>query len=259
LALQSIAEQSANADVKSKALQKLLTVVSADTNLLTLQMVFENSKLAEVKEAASNQLLHEIGESENLLGLMNLYVKHPSEQYGLNAKARAEELIAAWNKDRRDDKVGMLLATGYSHEVKGSDLAASAITAAKAIVKSSWENISQKEYRGNFIAPDGSVLPELMDMVKQRRSIPQNQSLLFNYLVENGNTQTIIIPSDPEDGIMTLTFNSNGLHYSRHEYEGRNFVYEIVTRTGSDGGASVTTEVVSLDGVLYRKSTVTGF
>jgi hypothetical protein len=235
-------------------------LVLKSTNLGILQIIADISSNGGLAGRATERLDRLLGQSQDLIQLIEFSASLPSTKSTDAAAARAEQLIASWVQNRDDSKVQDMLKAGYASKAKGSPLAASALIGAETIVKNAWEVLSQDEYKKEFEAPDDSfpLLSDLMHEIRRKRGLPENESLTVTYHSGGNSTQPAITSSRANDGIVQLSLSMEGLHYSRREYDGARIVYEIVTRGGSRGGATVTTEVYHLHGLIYRMSKVTG-
>jgi len=151
-----------------------------------------------------------------------------------------------------------LVSMGVLPEYRNSELALEALVAAVDLLKEGWETITEEEYRRNFTAPDGTLLPQLLHDIKQKRRMAKDESLTVGYFPGGETTLTTIKTGESKDGVVELSFSTHGLTYMRKEYPGESVFHEIVTRRGQSSGAAVTTEVFHIHGAIYRLSRVTG-
>ncbi len=245
-------------DLAPKVDERLRNIVTTNANFLNMERACNAISDTKSKAAAESRISSAIQESSNLPDLADLAVFTPATTRTEAAAARAEQLIASWVQNQDGTKVKDLLKTGYASKARGSRIASSALTGAQTIVKNTWEVVAQDEYKRNFKAPDDSFLPDLMYEIRRKRGMAQNGSISVSYHTRDNYTQTFISSGPVQDGVVELSFSTDGLNYSRSEYGGNNIVYEVITRTGSRGSATVTTEVYHFNSLVYRTSKVTG-
>ena len=251
-----------------KVKQRVMTIIATNTSCEMLGEAYNRVSDVDVKLAIENRLGELITKSTNVCDLARLSISSSGTSHGQAAKSRAEQLIEDWKNERSNSRVVDLLVTMSDSVIRNSEIATVASKALEQFLKSNYETITEEEYKRNFIAPNGSLLCELVAWIRRYACSPDS-SLGHEMYQNNGLSIICSFPETgfaimkknitflpPKDGVIEFSLHAEGLDYSRSEYNGKRIILETVTRRASTSGATVATEVIRMGGVIYRKSEI---
>jgi hypothetical protein len=159
---------------------------------------------------------------------------------------------------------------------------ASVIAAAKEIITNAYEQISEDDYSHDFSIEDTSLSP-LVAKIKTNNRYSDLDCVDISYSIVQGHGDLRVSPeplygSRAPRGNSTLgastggfsptvslrgfsrdSFKKTGLSYERLRYNSSGIIREIVRRESVSSGRAVSTEVITWNGIHYRKSTIEGF
>jgi hypothetical protein len=261
---------------------KILTpTIATNVNVFDVQFVADYTSDASIRKSADDRVLRLIGESDSLRDMLLLSVHIPSSAHGEDARLRAENILATY-RNEGPARIPNLLALVYSRSqtnVFRSPVEASIIAAAKQMITNTYDQITENDYAHDFSIQDTS-LPTLVAKIKSNYQHPVSESVDITYSVVGGQQNLTVLAAPDASrrggrgalgggstlgatalrGVFTRdSFKTTGLSYERWHYNSSGITREIVRRESPSTGRAVSTEVITWDGIHYRKSTIEGF
>ena len=216
--------------------------------------LFPSSKHGKEASYRAMMLFGEMVKTNNLQGLIRASVGGPPTPFTENAKVAAEKIISAWKDDDTEDHTESLIAACYETRAANIVLAQSALNAAEEWIRKNCDVIGDDELKREFMAPDGTFIPDFMEKIEEKQGLPSESSFSCT-LVPNGESSTISVLREPsEAGVVTEVFRMAGISYLRHVYLWDGVTEDFISRTAPNGAATVTTRIFSINGVVYRFS-----
>jgi hypothetical protein len=272
-------------------LNRLTPTIGTNENTLDVQFVADYTDNASIKEAADQRVLQLIGECNSLRVLVQLSSHVPPCTHAEDARQRAENLLTSWNGAGPESITNLLPALfvpskyNYSSSslpvnivlansrqttsnILESSLEQSIVKATKQILAGSYEQITDEDYARNFTV-QREVLGPLVDKIKlnNQHTDREDVDIVYSVVAGQGHVSVNSVPfysiiGEPSAmvvaGIRLDSFKMPGLFYQRFRFTSNEVIREIVRRENSNGGA-VSTEVITWDGIHYRRSSVEGF
>jgi hypothetical protein len=281
---------------RADRLKMLAPTIETNVNLFDVQFVADFTSDATIKRAADDRVLRLIGESHSLRDMLFLSVHTPQSAHGDDARIRAELLLTQFRNEGAP-RIPDLLAAVYSpsnyrprpirpgastttsdlrisasqtmSNVLQSPLEASIIATAKQVITNAYDQITEDDYSHDFSIEDTS-LSALVAKIKTNYHHSDVESVDILYSVVGGQGQLTVTPESTygrtpaasaraRAGIRRDSFKATGLSYERWRYTSSGIVREFVRRESNSSGRAVSTEVITWNGIHYRKSAIEGF
>jgi hypothetical protein len=255
----------------------LAPTLQTNVNILDVQYVADFASDATIKKSADDRVLQLIGRSDSLRDMLLLSVHTPRSTHGEDARLRAENILATF-RNEGPARIPNLLALVYSPSQTNlfrSPVEASIIATAKAMLTNTYDQITEDDYAHDFSIEDTS-LPTLVAKIKANYQHSESESVDITYSVVGGQPNLIVsagplsgrrggrgggrgAPATLREGFTRDSFTTSGLSYERWRYTTSGIIREIVRRESLSSGRAVSTEVITWNGIHYRKSTIEGF
>lgn len=254
--------------------------IATNESLAILDLIAKQSHDRNIRGAAHTRVSELIETSTDLRPLAAYGAYRPATTNNMCAWNKARSIVLAWRQQKATEKVPELLEVGnllaftakpstrvvsessaaYEERKEArSGLSALTLSAARDILTSSYETILEDDYKRNF-SLDGLALSSVVSKVKANNGKRDAESVAVSVTGDSQNPSVSVMPEKAPLSVTKETFRMRGVFYECWKYGNLGAVRETVRReSGSSGsGPTVFTEVIRLDGVLYRKSKVEG-
>jgi hypothetical protein len=262
-------------------LTRLAPTVDTNKNIFDVQFVADYAPDALTKQVADDRVLQLIGEAESLRDMLLFAVQDRPSTHSEDARIRAEYLIRKFRGEGQarisDLFEAVFSPSQYNYRTQSqtisnvlqSPLEATIIATTKEVITNAYDRIAEDDFSHDF-SFEGEVLPSLVAKIKINYRYSAFQSVNILYSIVEGQGRLTVNPDETYGrifapstttytGVSRDTFKTAGLSYERWRYGTSGIVREFIRRESTSTGRAVATEVITWDGIHYRKSTIEGF